>query len=247
MALVSLVLLLSVPLDDAPHDDRITWVLASMGVLLTLFSMVMTRAMVAELSKPGVHDAEVARAVLPPVAVVPALVWLEGLPWMLSGTFSDERTSVAFVTTWLLVLAYCTILAGVLAAAMVLMPIELALRGAAALVNPQRRRQSLGLLAGAFYIGSVTVFAVSVSQIGGLNFSDSPRLSFVKLTLALLGIPGDYVVSNPAALWVARASGLVLVYVFVQFVRGLRSERRKAKGSPSAPGSESGAQAAPDQ
>ena len=94
---------------------------------------------------------------------------------------------------------------------------------------------ALGLAVGAVAVmlGSLTAFVLVVSA--GVTFTGTGRGAWGSIVLALLGIPGDYVVVRPVALWTGRAMILALlgwlVLGWVQRVRRRAVVRRSNTAS----------------
>lgn len=156
----------------------------------------------------------------------PVLVLLAVLPWVLGGSFGPGHSVVG--SLWLLFLLFVLAAGlGLLAVPAVLAPLELLARGAGRLLrgtDESTRREGAGYVRGALYLGAITVFVLVVA--GAVDLGGSGRAAWSSVVLALLGLPGDYDVRNPALLWAGRAMLLALLARLVTtWVGGRTSER----------------------
>ena len=240
-AAVVVAIMLLLPAD--PSQDQVT--AAIVGVLVTLGVQVAAavRVLWTDVTRPWSRKA---RRAVPlrawfVTAASPVVGLLALAPWIAGGTFSpvppDPPESPWATGGMLFLVLMLGAGLGLLAVPAVVAPVELAVRGVVRLVrhrgDPARRRSALGYLHGAVMLGSLTAFVLVVSA--GVTFTGTGRGAWGSIVLALLGIPGDYVVVRPVALWTGRAMILALlgwlVLGWVQRVRRRAVVRRSNTAS----------------
>jgi hypothetical protein len=154
----------------------------------------------------------------------PVLVLLAVLPWVLGGSFGPGHSVAG--SLWLLFLLFVLAAGlGLLAVPAVLAPLELLGRGVGKVVRgtgARTRREGAGYVRGALYLGAITLFVLVVA--GGVDLGGSGRVAWSSAVLAVLGLPGDHDVRNPALLWIGRAMLLVLAARFVTAWVGRREK-----------------------
>lgn len=196
---VTLVVFLFVPLDG------------SKGVIDVVVAFFAAMAIVALAALTGVRYEHASRGKGQRwlfIWFVPLAVVLVMIPWLSSPAFSlPELGGVFGAVPLFATLAYGAALAGLLAAALVLVPVELFIRGVVSLFRTRARSGCGRLIVGLY--GFVLIGFISCGVIAA---SSDIRVSVDgQLLAALLGLPGDYTIKDDRALVAARVLGVVLV------------------------------------
>jgi hypothetical protein len=140
--------------------------------------------------------------------ILPAATVLAMIPWLVSPAFFLPEIGGVFGAVPLFtMLAYCAGLAGVILAALVLVPFELFVRGAVKLITSGGKSGHGKLIVGLYGFVLIAFIALGVKA----AFSDIRVNVDGQLLAALLGLPGDYTVKDDRALVATRVLGAVLV------------------------------------
>ncbi|MBD5784972.1 hypothetical protein IF650_02145 [Cellulosimicrobium terreum] len=230
LQLVAVVLLmLRLPAQPAPDDLTA----AIYGVMVSLGLQVMVSVRLLWILVMGPGSRRVRRKVPARVGFVtaasPVLTLLVLVPWIVSGIFDGGEGASAWLLFLLLVLAAGF---GLLATAVVLAPVEMAVRGVVAVVRGSgdrgRRADGWALLRGAAWLGALGLFVVGVGL--AVDQPGPGRGSWGVVVLAVVGLPGDYTVRYPVLLWAGRAVLLALVVsVVVPWARKRVARARPAR------------------
>ncbi|WP_433607438.1 hypothetical protein [Prescottella agglutinans] len=150
--------------------------------------------------------------------ILPVATVLVMVPWLLSPAFSLPEIGGALGAVPLFtMLAYGAALAGLIITMLVLVPVELFIRGVVKLVTTRGKGGYGRLIVGLYgfvLIGFISLGVKAASSDIRVNVDG-------QLLAALLGLPGDYTVKDDHALVAARVLGVVLVLspILYQLVR----------------------------
>ena len=151
--------------------------------------------------------------------VSPILVTLALTPLLLSGAFDEDMNPVVSMLLFLM-LAFCAVGLGLVAAFLVMMPIEAIGVGLIRLV--QGKREGIPFLGW----GVVGLLVVAV----GVASSQSVEGGRGAAMRAIWGLPGDYYVVSPGWLWGARLLLALLVAMTLTLVGMSQRERERSRG-----------------
>ena len=184
-----------------------------------------------------------------PIYAITVAGALFALPASLTGTVDLETPGMPDLVLLLLAGA-TTVLLGRLGVFLVWFPVELLIRGVSKVAKGERE-------GGAYLLGAAGILVLVGFAVAGASAVDTSRSPSQpgfqgEVVAALLGVPGDYTVTSPALLVVARVFGAIVllavlavlvagVVAFVQRIaRGLGAPGESATGSGGESGAENG-------
>ncbi len=157
---------------------------------------------------------------------VPVLTVLLGFRWIGPGLADDTSGPVASLFLWLLV-SYAGIALSFLVGALVAAPLEILGRGVGHLIAG-RPGQGLVMIVVALWI--LLIPTIGVLGAAAIDIHTVAGPAQFAVLLAVLGLPGQYSVLDPALLWAVR----ILFVVFVASCFSARGVAEGARGSAAA-------------
>lgn len=232
---VAAALMVTLSQEQSARTKDLTQSLYAMLVIMSLQSAVMTRIGFGLLAEPRsrLQRAAPVRGAWLITAVTPVAVLCLLLPWILGGTFDDHRESSPATIAWLLflLLAAATI-SGPLLLVVVLLPIELLIRGLARLATGRTKSARSEAFGQMRLAGFITYLALMCLLIGGTaTFATPTRRGHV--IAVMLGFAGNEGVEHPWLLWIGRlmfyAFLATILWVFYSEHRRKRANQREER------------------
>lgn len=206
------VALLQLPFGIDAYDDRITPVMFfSMG-LLALASGLIIRHQFLKSSKQPNKDAFYKGFF---TWALPAAVYVLLLPWVIAGVFNADDMNTFGVLGMFILLIVIATLGGIVAITIFWVPIEIAARGLWRVIVTRGKEGQGQLAIGLYFMiceAAIIVgyFSATTERVG--------QYGQAQLVQALLGLPGDYTIKDPALLWVTR--GLLALMIGLPLLFG---------------------------
>ncbi len=148
------------------------------------------------------------------------------LPSILAGAFSDEDINTVGAFFLMLVMSCMALLLSALVAAFIITPLELLFRGIVGLIKGDRSK--VGFVVFGSFIAALTAFIILGSMAASADLP-YPAGSF-QVLLALLGIPGGYVINDEMLLWITRGV-LAVIVGFIAYAL-YKGKKRDTPASP---------------
>lgn len=205
-----LVLALQVPFTADSYDDRVSVLLFSvLGIVGAVSIIMIRRGFLLAIRRPK-SDPQYGNPFYRWFffwLLIPA-IFIVLLPWILAGAFNGDDMNTAGVIAMLLLLPWLMILLGVLAAAIVVYPIEITIRGLISLVRT-RGKDGVGRLVIGGYLLIVLAFIACGSMAASAILPG--QAGHGALVAALFGLPGGYTIKDETFLWVTRVLGIFMI------------------------------------
>lgn len=222
-----LILALQVPFNADSYDDRVSVLLFTvLGVVGVVSTLMIRRGFLLSVKRPKT-DPQYGNPFYRWFffwLLIPA-IFVVLLPWVLSGAFNADDMNTAGVIAMILLLPWVMVLLGFLAAAIVVYPVEITVRGVILFVRTKGKEGFGRVVIGAYLLlvlafiacGSMAASAILPGQAGHGS-----------LVAALFGLPGSYVVKDETFLWVTRVLGILMV--ILPFIFHSISKKHESSG-----------------